>query len=137
MSTQSGCPLHVLIIDDQKTMRSIIKGMLRTIGITSITAATSGEEALAYLIDGNCRFPDVIISDLHMENMDGIEFCNTVRRNKDLKNKGVPILILTGDKDPLLHEVSKQVGALTVLTKPITAEALKLQIEEAVGYSFA
>ena len=129
-------PLHVLIIDDQKTMRSIIMGMLRTIGITTVATAPSGEEALEYLLQG-ARFPDLIICDLHMEKMDGIQFCNAVRRNEDLKNKGVPILILTGDRDPLLHEVSMQVGALTVLTKPITAEELKAQIEEAVGYSFA
>ena len=68
--------------------------------------------------------------------MDGLQFCNAVRRNKELRNTSVPILILTGDQDPLLREVSRQVGALSILTKPVTAEELKSQITSAVGYVF-
>lgn len=137
MNQAVDCPLRVLVIDDQKTMRSIVKSMLNSIGIKASTALPGGEEALAFLADPNTRFPDVIICDLHMENMDGLEFCNAVRRNRAYANRGVPILILTGDRDPLLHEVSKQVGAVTVLTKPVTIECLRSEIEAAVGYQFA
>ena len=137
MSNTEVDPLRVLIIDDQKTMRSIVRGLLLRVGIDSVSEAESGEEALARLRDQHASFPDVIICDLHMERMDGLEFCNTIRRSKDLRNSGVPILMLTGDKDPFLHEVSTQVGALSVLTKPVTAEELKAQIMQAVGYAFA
>lgn len=136
MSGAESCPLCVLVIDDQKTMRSIVRGLLKAIGVTAIAEAESGEQGLEYLTDPGTRFPDVIICDLHMENMDGLQFCNAVRRNEDLRNCGVPILMLTGDRDRLLHEVSMQVGALTVLTKPITAEELGKQITAAVGYAF-
>ena len=69
--------------------------------------------------------------------MDGMQFCNVVRNDKNLRNHHVPILMLTGDSDEVLHEVSKQVGAMEVLTKPVTAEELGKHIEKAVGYAFA
>ena len=137
MPSKDDCPLQVLVIDDQKAMRSILRGLLNRIGIKEIAEASSGQEGLDHLADPYAGFPDVVICDLHMEDTDGLQFCNAVRRNDALKNRGVPILMLTGDRDKLLHEVSKQVGALTVMHKPITAQELKEQITRAVGYVFA
>lgn len=130
-------PLHVLVIDDQKAMRSIVRDLLGQIGIKNVSEAEGGKEALECLIDPSFEFPDLIICDLHMDQMDGIQFCNAVRRDENLRNRGVPILMLTGDRDELLHEVSRQVGAMKVLTKPVTAEELKDEVAQAVGYSFA
>jgi CheY-like chemotaxis protein len=127
-------PLHVLIIDDQKTMRSIVRGLLQKIGIKDIAEAGGGKEALDHLQDPHANFPDVIICDLHMDEMDGLQFCNFIRRNEKLRNSGVPVVMLTGDRDTFLHDVSRQVGAMSVLTKPITAEELKSEITLAVGY---
>lgn len=129
--------LNVLVVDDQKSMRSILKDLLGKVGVSDVAEAESGEEAFEYLKTPAVEYPDVIICDLHMEHMDGLEFCSRVRRSKNLRNNAVPILILTGDKDPMLHDVSKQVGAVTVLTKPISAEKLLQQINKAVGFAFA
>ncbi len=137
MSIDQICPLKVLVIDDQKSMRSILRNLLRQIGIGDVEEAGGGAEALDRLANTAVKFPDLIICDLHMEKMDGLEFCNKVRRTEALRNHGVPILMLTGDRDEFLHEVSKQVGALSVLTKPITAEELQGHVSKALGYSFA
>ena len=137
MSGNGDCPLCVLIIDDQQSMRSIVRGLLHGIGIDDVAEASGGEGALRQLGDPRAKFPDVIICDLHMAQMDGLEFCNAVRRNEKLRNSGVPILMLTGDRDQLLQEVARQVGALTVLYKPITGEELKEAITKAVGYFYA
>lgn len=72
-----------------------------------------------------------------MDEMDGMKFCHIVRSDKNLRNHHVPILMLTGDLDPMLHEVSKQVGALSVLIKPVSAGELGQHIEKALGYAFA
>lgn len=130
-------PLRVLVIDDQKSMRSIVKNLLRKIGLENVAEAENGKVALAYLRTPDIEYPDVIICDLHMDQMDGMQFCNIVRNDKNLRNHHVPILMLTGDSDEMLHEVSKQVGAMVVLTKPVSAEELGHQIEKAVGYVFA
>lgn len=137
MSDQDDYSLHVLVIDDQQTMRSIVRRLLHAIGIQDVAEADGGEEALDYLIDPHTRLPDVIICDLHMDRMDGLQFCNSLRRKEGLKNASVPVLILTGNRDRFVHEVTLQVGALSVLTKPVTADELKHEISEAVGYSLA
>jgi CheY-like chemotaxis protein len=129
--------LRVLLIDDQKTMRNIMRELLHQIGIYDVDEAEDGAVALEFLRDYVTPFPDLIICDLHMEHMDGIEFCNAVRRDKTLRNQGVPVVILTGDHDPLLHEVAEQVGAVSVVTKPITAVALKQLISDKVGFALA
>lgn len=128
-------PLRVLIVDDQKTMRSILRGLLHQTGIRDIPEADDGKSALKFLRDPGIEFPDLIICDLHMENISEIEFCRAVRRGKQIYNSKVPILILTGDKDPLLHEVAFQVGATAVMTKPINAEQLRKAIAVNIGFS--
>lgn len=136
MTDVSHNPLRVLVIDDHRSMRSIIRNLLHKVGIENIAEAENGKVALAYLRAPDIEFPDVVICDLHMDEMDGMQFCNSVRSDKNLRNHHVPILMLTGDLDKLLHEVSKQVGAMEVLIKPVTAEVLGKHIEKAVGYAF-
>ena len=127
--------LRVLVIDDHRTMRQIIRDLLGQVGIKSVEEAASGEEALAFLRRPRAEHPDVIICDLHMDNIDGIEFCNIARRSKTIQDRGIPILILTGERDDFVHEVAQQVGAAAVLTKPISARDLLQQIRIAVGFS--
>jgi two-component system chemotaxis response regulator CheY len=133
---QAASPLHVLVIDDHRTMRKIIGRCLREIGITAIDNAGNGAEALTWLSLPN-NDPDVIICDLHMDEMDGLEFCNAVRRGKGLRDPNIPILLLTGESDRMLLEVAEQVGVKTVLQKPITAQELGTAIASVVGFEIA
>lgn len=137
MSGINGNQLRALVIDDQRSMRLIVKNMLRTAGIENVAEAANGKAALAHLRSAGDEFPDVIISDLHMDEMDGMQFCNIVRSDKNLRNHHVPIIILTGDSDQMLHEVSKQVGAVSVLTKPVSAGEFGAHVARALGYSCA
>ena len=74
------------------------------------------------------------MSDLHMGGMDGLQFCNHVRRDNNCANRHIPILILTADRDELTHQAAHQLGAIRVLTKPISANELLDEIQSAVGY---
>ena len=134
-SQASTASLRVLVIDDEPAMRQIIRALLRRVGIENVHEADGGEEALAILEHARSAGPDIIISDLHMKNMDGIEFCKRARQNKDIHDRGVPILILTGGGDELLHEAAQRVGAAAVLTKPISANDLLQHIRIAIGFS--
>ena len=119
MSSTAQSLLQVMVVDDQGTMRSILRQLLANVGIDNVLEAENGEKALEIL--QGCtqkmggQLPDVIISDLHM---DGMEFCNTLRRSKKLE---IPVIILTGDSDRLLHETTLQVGAVAIMTKPVSA----------------
>ena len=62
-------------------------------------------------------------------------FCNKLRRHKNSDLAQIPVLILTGDSDGLLHEVALQIGAAKVLTKPISAPDLGREISQAVGFA--
>ena len=134
MATQGNASIRVLVIDDQQTMRKILRQLLGVVGITNILEASNGEEALKIVSDHNVDDPDVIICDLHMDHMDGMEFCNKVRRSDHIRNRAIPILMLTGDSDEMLHEVSRQVGAAKVLSKPIGADELLAEIQAAIGF---
>ncbi len=127
--------IRVLVIDDQRTMREIIRRLLGQIGVHDVDDAADGEQALKKLHDPTADKPDIVICDLHMEKMDGMDFCNHVRRDKNDVIRGLPIIILTGEKDTFVHDVTKQVGATTVLVKPVSAGDLKTQIEAAVGFT--
>ena len=77
------------------------------VGIKDIMEAKHGEEVLALVQDPQITGPDIILCDLHMDQMDGMEFCNKVRRTDGIRERAIPILMLTGDDDPMLHEVSR------------------------------
>lgn len=121
--------VNVMVIDDQQTMRIIIRQLLHQQHIDHVTEAANGKQALEMLMDREVPDPDVILCDLHMDVMDGLEFIHRLRRD----NNGTPVLILTGDRNELIHEVSKQIGANKVLTKPISAPELADEIHFVIG----
>lgn len=99
--------IRVMVIDDHQTMRKILRQLLGVVGIKDIMEAKHGEEALALVKDPQITDPDVILCDLHMDQMDGMEFCNKMRRTDGISDPAIPILMLTGDEDPMLHEVGR------------------------------
>jgi CheY-like chemotaxis protein len=114
-------------------MRSLLRRLLREAGIKRISEATNGGKALKYLGDRREVNPDVIICDLYMEGMSGTEFIHRLRRNKKLSSSDVPVIVLTGESDELVLDVTMQVGANSILQKPVSAYKLGAEIEAAVG----
>jgi two-component system, chemotaxis family, chemotaxis protein CheY len=129
--------LNVLVIDDQRTMRRIIRQLLSTIHVRNIHEAADGQQALDLLTDPKTPWIDLIICDLMMEGMDGIGFLNRLRGDADLRQRHIPVLILTAERNELLLEVVRQVGAADVAHKPISSPSLREKIERLVGLQFA
>ena len=132
MSEFKAGQVRVLVVDGQRGMRSILRQLLAQIGIEDVIEAGNGEEALEIIDRPETVGPDVIICDLHLDKLDGMELCNMFRRDKD---RIMPIIIVTGESDEFVHEVARQVGAVEVLTKPVSAPDLLVQIQTAVGYA--
>lgn len=126
--------LRVMIVDDEPTMRSLIRTLLRQADVTEVTEAEHGEEALTKLRElGRDRGPHVIICDLHMRKMDGMDFINVLRKGKEQAlHKNTPVVILTGNRDTMMHDVLLQSGATAILVKPMSAIELIASIESAV-----
>lgn len=137
MSDQILAGLRVMVIDDQRAMRSIIRQLLHQVGIEKIVEANNGENAI--LKSGLVSFkqPDIIICDLYMEQMDGMEFVTAVRRDKTGIQPGTPIIILTGESDDFILDVAQQTGATVILKKPVTADDLMGELEKALGYTLS
>ena len=131
MSEFKAGQVRVLVVDGQRGMRSILRQLLAQIGIEDVIEARNGEEALELIDRPEVVEPDVIICDLRLDKLDGMELCNQFRLDKE---RLTPIIIVTGESDEFLHEVARQVGAVEVLTKPVSAPDLLEQIQTAVGY---
>jgi len=134
LTMQLGDPgLHVMVVDDQEMVRNILKKSLAKLNPTKFIECADGTEALAMLKSGECE-PDVILCDLHMKTMGGDEFLRQLRADTANRSSRKPVLILTADKSPGTHEVSRQLGASKVLTKPIPPDELIKQVMLVRGY---
>ena len=129
--------LSVLVIDDQRTMRLIVRQLLRQVGVSRAAEAADGREAIEKLAERQIETPDLVICDLHMEGMDGMAFTAAVRRGKTKLPTETPILLLTGESDDFVLDVVEQAGATLVLHKPITAGELYQAISRAIGFQLA
>ena len=114
----------------KRTMRSIVRRFIQQQKVGRVSEAENGSEALQFLAKHKDNPPDIIVCDLHMDQMDGLDFVNRLRRNKDM----TPVIILTGEQDPLVQEVIRQVGAAQVLNKPIAAADLAREFRQTVGF---
>ena len=120
--TQKNSPsdYHVMVIDDSKTDRTIMKKALKPLGI-SITEATNGVEALNILKSGDTNF-DALLVDIEMPQMDGYTLASEIRKYS--KYRSLPLLAVTSrtSKSDRLRGV--EVGMTEYITKPYSAEYL-------------
>lgn len=111
--------MNVLFIEDDRMNRRVVKDMLDVAGSKLIEAET-GEEGLA-LLDGADY--DILLVDLRMPGMDGMEVIGHVRARADHKGR-IPIIVVTADAAPHLRAECLAAGADEVLFKPVAMTAL-------------
>src|SRR5512138_643967 len=103
---------HVLTVDDSPSMRDMVRIALTGAGF-DVRQATDGEEALAL---ARTRSVDLILSDVNMPNMDGIELIRALRAEDAYRH--TPILMLTTDGAPERKRAGKEAGATGWIVKP-------------------
>lgn len=111
----------MLVADDNEHMRSLLVGMLQSVGVWQIRQASSGEEALSTARKWSA---DIAFIDMFMVPMDGIEFTRTVRTAPGGADPYLPIIMLTGHahRDRVLE--ARDAGVTEFLVKPVSAKAL-------------
>jgi two-component system chemotaxis response regulator CheY len=129
--------LNVLVIDDQRAMRRIVRQLLSEIHVHHVLEAEDGRAGLGVLTAPDAPWIDMVICDLMMEGMDGLGFCNALRADAVLRERHIPVLILTAEHNELMLNVVRQVGAADIAHKPISAFQLKERMERLVGIRFA
>lgn len=120
--------LHVLVVDDQLTIRSIVRNGLQQLGVTNIREASDGEDALANLL---IKPSHLVISDYNMPKLDGLGLLRAIRAHEPLRKTA--FIMLTGRADPELVKRAAQFGVNNYLVKPFTVATLQQKIEQVFG----
>jgi|RhiMetdeSRZDD1v2_1073273.scaffolds.fasta_scaffold18394_9 CheY-like chemotaxis protein len=115
----------ILIVDDEDYIRSVIEEILREVGHDVVTVR-SGEEAVR-LCEGR-RF-DLVITDLSMPGMDGLELIHSLRSS----HEQVPVLAVSGAFDGQFLKVATTLGAVGTLDKPFTPNGLLGAVDKILG----
>jgi two-component system chemotaxis response regulator CheY len=121
--------LRALIVEDNAHMRSLLRALLNSIGVKDIAEAANGQHAIEVLRE---RKSDLVLSDLAMKPMDGLEFTRYVRTNEHSPNPFVPIIMISGHTERYRVEAARDAGVTEFLAKPITAHTLFSRIAEIV-----
>jgi CheY-like chemotaxis protein len=116
--TASSRPPLVLIVEDDLETRVFYSEALARDGF-SIDQAHNGHQALAKALEIT---PDLILTDIAVPGMDGIELCRSLRA--DVRTRAVPVIAITGYGDRQYPDRARDAGADRVLTKPCDAEML-------------
>jgi two-component system chemotaxis response regulator CheY len=124
----SAAKIKAVVVDDQMTMRALVRSSLQQIGVVDIREYPAAAEAFQNL---KAAPGHLVISDFNMPGMDGLEFLQAIRA--DQATKGTAFILLTGRADKDLVQRAAQFGANNYLVKPFTVAALKQKLEQVFG----
>ncbi|HXS76580.1 MAG TPA: response regulator [Terracidiphilus sp.] len=117
--------IQVLIVDDSSVMRKIVERSLRQAGVDPFVTfeAGSGVDGLEVL---KARKVDLILSDINMPSMDGLEFVRQIRTRQ--LAAGVPIVMITTESSEEHVKQAIEAGASGYIRKPFTADQVKQRV---------
>jgi response regulator RpfG family c-di-GMP phosphodiesterase len=121
----------VLVVDDSPSIRNVIEKALTKSGF-QVICAENGRKALEAL---NRSTPDMILSDLHMPELDGFGLCKNVHANKELCQ--IPFIIMSSDGDRATMRRLLQYGASAYLVKPFNIDQLVVTAERFLSDHFS
>lgn len=109
---------RALVVDDSQTMRTMIKSVLQAENFDCITA----EDGVAAIEILGSQTVDVVVTDINMPNMDGIELVKNLRAAKNAMY--TPILVISTESGDTIKQQGKQAGASGWIVKPFQPEVL-------------
>ena len=120
--------LDVLVVDDEESIRRVVRAALEMDGLTAIAVADA-ETALALFREST---PRLVVADIFLPDMDGIELLTALRREAP----DIPVVLMSGggrygNVSPLM--AAKHLGATATLEKPFTPKALVEVVRKALG----
>ena len=120
--------LEVMVVDDTSVSRMLITESLNEIGITHLSLAKDGKQALDALMKKPVH---LVISDQNMPGLDGLGLLKALREFKPTSKIG--FILISGSPDKTLVERGKQLGLNNFIAKPFTTRAVRSAIEAVVG----
>jgi two-component system, chemotaxis family, response regulator PixH len=117
----------VLVVDDLQAQLNLISGYLQQEGFKVVTAE-NGDEALA---KASAQSPDLVITDLVMPKMSGLEFCRALKKNPETAN--IPVIACTTKDRDIDKKWAKKQGVVAYLVKPFTKEEMINAVKNSVA----
>lgn len=114
---------HILIIEDEEHIVELIKFNLENNGY-KVSFALDGQKGLEFIENEQ---PDLVLLDLMLPKVDGIDICNRVKNNKNLKD--IPIIMLTAKSGETDKIIGLEIGADDYITKPFSVRELLARIK--------
>lgn len=118
---------RILVVEDNQIQLVVCTTQLKELGFEKISIAKNGVRAYAILEKG---LIDLVLSDLEMPEMDGLELLKKVKENPSLQN--IPFIILSARDDEKIYEEIKSLGADDFIVKPGTAEVFTEKLSKLI-----
>jgi CheY-like chemotaxis protein len=120
--------LHILLAEDDASIRAIAELSLTRVGGHQVTAVTDGAQALAKLEDQSF---DLVLLDIMMPGLDGFETCRRIKASDTTRH--IPVIFLTARAQPHEMQQGLGMGAVGYIIKPFDPMTLPQQINEVLS----
>jgi CheY-like chemotaxis protein len=121
--------LTVLVVDDSRHTRVLLTEILRALGVKKILEASDGSEGLK---QASLAPIDLVMTDMSMQPMDGVDFVRLLRRSPDTPNQFVPVIMITGHATVSRVNEARDAGASEFLAKPFNARDVVRRLHQAI-----
>jgi CheY-like chemotaxis protein len=123
--------LKVLIVDDNHHMRVMLAEILRALGVRHIYEAGDGAQGVQMMRNEPV---DIIMTDLSMKPMDGIEFVRLLRNSPDSPGHMCPVIMITGHSTHQRVQEARNAGVNEFLAKPLTARGVIERLNRVIDH---
>jgi CheY-like chemotaxis protein len=121
----------VLLVDDDGVMRMFIVNLLTRLGVQHMQEASNGQSGLQKVASFR---PDIIISDIHMSPIGGLEFVKQLRAHPVIELRKTPVLLMSADTSSQMLNQAVPLGVAGYIVKPPNLETLKIKLEHALKF---
>ena len=120
--------LQIMVVDDQRTMRTLVRESLAQMGCYQVRECADGAEALEMMAIHPVQ---LILSDMNMPRMDGLQLLAAVRADPRWKSVGFIMLTSRGERE--LVKKAVELGVNNYLMKPFSLDSIRHKVEAVVG----
>ena len=122
---------RILVVDDDAVMRQFVLNLLARLGVQQTQEATDGQTGLTAAASFR---PDLVLSDIHMHPVGGLELVRRLRAHSSAELRKVPVLMMTADSRPDTLKESVPLGIAGYIVKPPQLSSLKTKLEHALKF---
>lgn len=113
--------IHVLLVDDNKQMRTLLRAMVRAAGVTQVSEASNALDAFEIMRETPVN---LVLVDWRMRPIDGVTFTRMARNDHDAPNPYIPILMVTAHTEISRVAAARDAGVTGFVKKPISSRLL-------------